>query len=124
VIFGAHSARLWSSVCTSNIDQYFFRDIRRRVVAGYDALDLFTLPFLSAVRVLSCVFRGKFIAALRRSFQRNQLVFHGVCLPLAQEKASSAFVRSLFRQEWIAYAKPPFGGPEHVLRESLSVQTS
>jgi Putative transposase len=26
-------------------------------------------------------------------------------------------VRSiLFRQEWVVYAKPPFGGPEHVLQ--------
>src|SRR5207248_164782 len=47
--------------------------------------------------------------------QRNKLVFHGVCLPLAQEKAFATFVGSLFRQGWVVYAKPPFGGPEHVL---------
>jgi hypothetical protein len=68
------------------------------------------------VRVLSRVFRGKFIAGLRQAFQRNKLVFHGVCLPLAQQKAFAAFVRSLFRQDWVVYAKPPFGGPEHVLQ--------
>jgi hypothetical protein len=68
------------------------------------------------VRVLSRVFRGKFIAGLRRAFQRNKLVFHGVCLPLTQEKAFAAFVRTLFRQDWVVYAKPPFGGPEHVLQ--------
>ena len=72
--------------------------------------------FFLPVRVLSRVFRGKFIAGLRRSFQRNKLVFHGACLPLAQEKAFAAFLRTLFRQEWIVYAKPPFGGPEHVLQ--------
>jgi hypothetical protein len=66
--------------------------------------------------VLSRVFRGKFVAGLRRSFQRNKLVFHGACLPLAQENAFAAFLRTLFRQEWIVYAKPPFGGPEHVLQ--------
>jgi hypothetical protein len=66
--------------------------------------------------VLSRVFRGKFIAGLRQAFQRNKLVFHGVCLPLAQEKAFAAFVRTLFRQDWVVYAKPPFGGPEHVLQ--------
>jgi hypothetical protein len=51
--------------------------------------------------VLSRVFRGKFIAGLRQAFQRNKLVFHGVCLPLAQEKAFAAFVRALFRQNWV-----------------------
>ena len=24
-------------------------------------------------------------------------------------------MRTLFRQEWVVYAKPPFGGPDHVL---------
>lgn len=72
--------------------------------------------FFLPVRVLSRVFRGKFIAGLRRSFQRNKLVFHGDCLPLAQEKAFAAFLRTLFRQDWVVYAKPPFGGPEHVLQ--------
>lgn len=72
--------------------------------------------FFLPVRVLSRVFRGKFIAGLRQAFQRNKLVFHGVCLPLAQEKAFAVFVRTLFRQDWVVYAKPPFGGPEHVLQ--------
>jgi hypothetical protein len=72
--------------------------------------------FFVPVRVLSRVFRGKFVAGLREAFQRNKLVFYGTCLPLAQEKAFAAFLRILFRQEWVVYAKPPFGGPEHVLQ--------
>jgi hypothetical protein len=32
-----------------------------------------------------------------------------------QEKAFSAFLRTLFREDWVVYAKRPFGGPEHVL---------
>jgi hypothetical protein len=72
--------------------------------------------FFLPVRVLSRVFRGKFVAGLRQAFQRNWLVFHGVCLPLADEKAFAAFLRTLFRQDWVVYSKPPFGGPEHVLQ--------
>jgi hypothetical protein len=72
--------------------------------------------FFLPVRVLSRVFRGKFVAGLRQSFRQNRLVFQGVCLPLAQEKAFAAFVRTLYRQDWIVYAKPPFGGPAHVLQ--------
>ncbi len=72
--------------------------------------------FFLPVRVLSRVFRGKFIAGLRQMFNRNQLAFHGACQPLADEAAFTAFLRTLFRQEWVVYAKAPFGGPEHVLQ--------
>jgi hypothetical protein len=72
--------------------------------------------FFLPVRVLSRVFRGKFIAGLRQRFNRNQLAFHGACQALANEPAFTAFLRTLFRQEWVVYAKAPFGGPEHVLQ--------
>ena len=72
--------------------------------------------FFLPVRVLSRVFRGKFVAGLQQAFHQNQLVFHGVCGPLANEKAFVAFLRTLFRQDWVVYAKAPFGGPEHVLQ--------
>src|SRR5215831_9314005 len=72
--------------------------------------------FFLSVRVLSRVFRGKFVAGLRRAFQRKQLVFFGPCQSLANEKAFAAFLRTLFREDWVVYAKAPFGGPEHVLQ--------
>ena len=67
------------------------------------------------MRVLSRVFRGKFVAGLKRAFRTKELAFCGACLPLANEKAFRAFLRTLFRQDWVVYAKQPFGGPEHVL---------
>ena len=36
--------------------------------------------------------------------------------PLADDQAFRAFLRPLFRKDWVVYAKPPFGGPEHVLQ--------
>lgn len=71
--------------------------------------------FFLPVKVLSRVFRGKFVAGLRRAFRRHKLVFFGACRSLAQEKAFCAFLRTLFREDWVVYAKKPFGGPEHVL---------
>jgi hypothetical protein len=71
--------------------------------------------FFLPVKVLSKVFRGKFVAGLRRAFRRNKLHFFGACRPLAHEKTFSAFLRTLFRENWVVYAKQPFGGPEHVL---------
>jgi hypothetical protein len=73
------------------------------------------INFFLPVLVLSPVFRGKFLAGLRRASRTKQLVFHGECLPLAEEKAFRAFLDSLREQDWVVYAKPPFGGPEHVL---------
>src|ERR1700754_5001579 len=71
--------------------------------------------FLLPVKVLSRVFRGKSIAGLRRLFARDQLRFFGECVPLHNQKRFAIFLRTLYRQDWVVYAKPPFGGPEHVL---------
>ena len=72
-------------------------------------------PFFLPVKVLSRVFRGKFVAGLKRAFGEGKLAFPSSLQPLAREKAFHAFLRPLFRQDWVVYAKRPFGGPEHVL---------
>jgi hypothetical protein len=71
--------------------------------------------FFLPVQVLSRVFRGKFVATLKRAFREGQLEFHGDLTSLAQKKAFSSWLRPLFRKDWVVYSKPPFGGPEHVL---------
>src|SRR5579864_2613066 len=72
--------------------------------------------FFLPVKVLGRVFRGKFVAALKRAFQNDQLCFYGDLQALAQPQTFFAWLRPLFRMDWVVYAKPPFGGPEHVLR--------
>ena len=72
--------------------------------------------FFLPIDVLSPVFRGKFVAVLKRAFSSHQLAFHGKLKPLAAPKAFAAFLRPLFRHPWVVYCKPPFGGPEHVLK--------
>jgi hypothetical protein len=71
--------------------------------------------FFLPVKVLSRVFRGKFVAALKRAFRDGQLGFHGELTLLAQPKTFSSWLRKLFRKDWVVYSKRPFGGPEHVL---------
>jgi hypothetical protein len=71
--------------------------------------------FFLPVDVLSEVFRGKFVDGLKRRFQQHQLTFAGSLKPLEDQKAFHSFLRPLFRQNWVVYAKPPFGGPHHVL---------
>ena len=54
--------------------------------------------------------------ALLELFRRNKLQFHGSLQPIAAPEAIRRFLRRLFNSDWVVYAKPPFGGPEHVLR--------
>jgi len=72
--------------------------------------------FFLPVKVLSRVFRGKFVAALKTAFRETRLEFHGQLAPLAEPRTFASWLRLLFRQDWVVYSKPPFGGPEHVLR--------
>jgi hypothetical protein len=73
-------------------------------------------PFFLPVKVLSRVFRGKFVAGLKRLFRQKKLGFHGQLQPMGEPRPFHAFLRQLFRQDWVVYAKPPFGGPEYVLQ--------
>jgi hypothetical protein len=66
--------------------------------------------FFLPVRVLSKVFRGKFIDALKKAHKQGQLV--GV-------ESDAAFARLLnasVKHDWVVYAKRPFGGPQQVLK--------
>jgi hypothetical protein len=72
--------------------------------------------FFLSIHVLRRVFRGKFVAALGQAFADQQLVFHGNLTLLAQPRTFAAWLRPLFRKDWVVYSKPPFGGPEYVLQ--------
>ena len=71
--------------------------------------------FFLPIPVLRKLFRGKLVAGLRDAFQDGRLDFPGTLAPLKAEAAFRAFLRSLYRQTWVVYAKPPFGSPAHVL---------
>jgi hypothetical protein len=72
--------------------------------------------FFLPVRVLSTVFRGKFLALLRHAFDRGRLSFHGKQTVLADAGAFQRLLAASAQTEWVVYAKPPFGGPEQVLK--------
>src|ERR1035437_614119 len=72
--------------------------------------------FFLPVKVLSRVFRGKFVAGLRELHATGRLEFHGGLAPLQSPPAFAAMLRSLFRSDWVVYSKRPFGGAEHALR--------
>jgi hypothetical protein len=74
-----------------------------------------TPHFFLPVKVLSRVFRGKFVAGLRELYQNGKLTFAGKLACLRTPQAFAAWLRPLFRSDWVVYSKRPFGGAEHVL---------
>jgi hypothetical protein len=78
----------------------------------YPRNDRFFLP----ERVLSEVFRGKFIEALQQAYASGQLQFNGLLSGLAQPRLFRSLIRQLYAPRWVVYCKPPFGGPDRVIR--------
>jgi hypothetical protein len=71
--------------------------------------------FFLPVQVLSRVFRGKFLTGLRAAYAHGQLQITS----RNQEGVAARFERlvsAAAHNEWVVYAKPPFGGPEQVLK--------
>jgi len=74
--------------------------------------DSFFLP----VKVLSRVFRGKFLAGLKRLYRDKKFHCAGPSAALADSQQFAQLLRRLHRRDWMVYAKPAFGGPMQVLR--------
>lgn len=72
--------------------------------------------FFLPVRVLSRLFRGKFLQRLKQAYQAGKLVLEGQLQPLHDPKAFQRLLSECYQTEWVVYCKPPFGGPEQVLK--------
>jgi hypothetical protein len=70
--------------------------------------------FFLPVRVLSRVFAASSSPGSSAFSAKRKLRFHGNLRHLSEAKLFHRFLRQLFRQNWVVYAKPPFGGPEYV----------
>jgi hypothetical protein len=71
--------------------------------------------FFLPVRVLSRLFRRLFLGELQAAYAGARLGFFGELAALARPAAFANRLAALRRQEWVVYAKPPFGGPSQVL---------
>ena len=72
--------------------------------------------FFLPVKVLSRLFRRKFVSYLREAFNEGMLLFAGQVGDLAQKGRFERLLDELSRIEWVVYAKKPFGGPRQVLK--------
>jgi hypothetical protein len=72
--------------------------------------------FFLPVRVLSRAFRDKFIEGLANAFRQGKLCLVGDLQHLASPNSFRQLLAPLRRKKWVVYAKPPFGGAEHMLQ--------
>ena len=72
--------------------------------------------FFLPVKVLSRLFRGKFLHHMKEAFEKGKLVFSGEIEQLNDPTAFRSFLSPLFDKDWFVYCRPPFAGSAHVLR--------
>ena len=71
--------------------------------------------FFLPVRVLSRLFRRRFLEELQQAHRTGQLRFFGEHVGLTDGRAFAQWLAPLGQCEWVVYAKRPFAGPEAVL---------
>ena len=71
--------------------------------------------FFIPVKVLSTVFRGKFLDYLKKEYKKKGLTFSGAVAHRAEKEAFTAMMSTLYDQDWVVYCKPPFKNAETVI---------
>ncbi len=71
--------------------------------------------FLFRIKSLAKEFKKRYLSLLKKSYAKNELIFPGNTEQYESRDAFNLLIQSVFKVEWIAYAKRPFAGPEQVL---------
>ncbi len=71
--------------------------------------------FFLPVRVLSKLFRNKFLDYLKKGYEAGQLAFFDSMGYLRHPKAFQRFRRQFYQMKWVVYSKPPFNRVEGAL---------
>jgi hypothetical protein len=72
--------------------------------------------FLFSVLAMSKVFRGKLLAGLSDLYVASRLDLDGPCASLADATTFARLKNDLYANDWVVYAKRPFGGPAQVFQ--------
>jgi hypothetical protein len=71
--------------------------------------------FFIPVKVLSRLFRGKFLHHLKMSYNSDELTFNGKIEYFEKNAVFNKLLNGLYEQEWVVYCKPPFKNAETVM---------
>lgn len=72
--------------------------------------------FFLPVRLLSRLFKGKYLAGLQEAYEQGKLHLSGGHAQLADAQAWRRWLRALYQQDWVVYSQPPSAGAEVVLK--------
>ena len=72
--------------------------------------------FFMPVKLLGRLFRGKFLAYLKRAHQRGELTCQGGLRSLTSPSAWNRWLTPIYQKDWVVYAKPPWNGPANALK--------
>lgn len=72
--------------------------------------------FFLPIKVISRLFRGKYLALLRQLWQDGKLEFHGSAASYQNHYAFKELLDTCYGKEWIPYCKKPFHGAESIIR--------
>jgi len=72
--------------------------------------------FFVHVKILSKLFRGKFLDYLKKAFREGNLHFYGKRKELEDKTSFQRLLDKAYSKKWVVYAKKPFAGPELVLK--------
>ena len=72
--------------------------------------------FFIHVKVLSKVFKGKFLAALKKAYVNGELKFEGEIKPLEQKGNFKTLLDLLYSKDWVVYAKEPFKNATGIIK--------
>lgn len=72
--------------------------------------------FFLSVKVLSSVFRGKFLSRIEKAFDQKRLNFWGDYSHLSSNEDFKNLLHDSCKTDWVVYSKPPFKGPGAVVK--------
>jgi len=72
--------------------------------------------FFLPVRVMSRLFRGKYLAELKQLWEDGRLEFHGSAERFKNYYTFKELIDHCYGKDWVPYCKKPFAGAESVIR--------
>lgn len=72
--------------------------------------------FFIHIKILSALFRGKFLDYLKKAYKVGSLNFYGKIKAIEHPEKFKKYINKAYDKKWITYSKEPFANPEHVLK--------
>jgi hypothetical protein len=106
----------WSQTLWPHVHLHFIVPAGGLTDAGKWIEPKYKGTFLFPVKALSKVFRGKFIEGLKDAYYAGELVIPDKLKKLEDEDELEQWIDLLVSKNWVVNSKPPFSGPEEVVR--------